>query len=244
MKLFKNNILAISMILLTSCSSSYLQLAPQYKPNTTINSDIESDQEIVSIINPYKEELKAKMDRVLAYSPIDLHKNGYSSPLCNLVADVTFESIQDIYTKQNKGKIDAILLNHGGIRRTFTAGNLTVGNVFELAPFDNEILVLDLKGETIKEMVDFYFKQTVAHPVAGITATSTEDIKIGGQPLDLNKVYKVVTSDYLSTGGDNMFFFTKALNKDILNIKQRDILLDYFEKIDTVQVNTNKRIYN
>ncbi|MBS7332773.1 MAG: 5'-nucleotidase C-terminal domain-containing protein [Weeksellaceae bacterium] len=243
MKLFKNNILAISMILLTSCSSSYLQLAPQYKPNTTINSDIESDQEIVSIINPYKEELKAKMDRVLAYSPIDLHKNGYSSPLCNLVADVTFESIQDIYTKQNKGKIDAILLNHGGIRRTFTAGNLTVGNVFELAPFDNEILVLDLKGETIKEMVDFYFKQTVAHPVAGITATSTEDIKIGGQPLDLNKVYKVVTSDYLSTGGDNMFFFTKALNKDILNIKQRDILLDYFEKIDTVQVNTNKRIY-
>ena len=243
MKLFKNNILAISMILLTSCSTSYHQLAPEYKATLPINSEITSDASIQSIISPYKEELKAKMDRVLAYAPIDLHKNGYSSPLCNLVADVTFETINDLYIKEGKGNIDAVLLNYGGLRRTFTAGDLTVGNIFELAPFENELFVVQLKSETIKEMVDFYFKQTVAHPVAGITATSTEDIKIGGEPLDLNKTYNVVTSDYLYNGGDNMFFFSKSLSKDVLNIKQRDLLLDYFEKIDTVQVNTNKRIY-
>lgn len=242
MKLFKNNILAISMILLTSCGTSYLQLAPEYKANTAIDSSIASDSSIVNIINPYKIEMKSKMDRVLAYTPIDLHKNGYSSPLCNMVADMTFETVDELYKKENKGNIDAVLLNYGGLRRTFTAGNLTVGNIFELAPFDNEILVVKLKGETIKEMVDFYFKQTVAHPVAGITATSINDIKIGGQALDLNKDYNVVTSDYLYNGGDNMFFFSKSLSKDVLNIKQRDLLLDYFEKIDTVKVNTNPRI--
>jgi len=242
MKLFKNNILAISMILLTSCGTTYHQLAPEYKTNTSINSEIVADSAIVNIITPFKTELKSKMDRVLAYAPMDLHKDGYNSPLCNLVADVTYETIDDLYKKEGKGNVDLVLLNYGGLRRTFTAGDLTVGNIFELAPFDNELFVVQLKGETIKEMVAFYLKQTVAHPIAGITATSTEDIKIGGQPLNLSKVYNVVTSDYLYNGGDNMFFFSKSLSKNVLNIKQRDLLLDYFEKIDTVKVNMNTRI--
>ena len=242
MKLLKNNILAISMILLTSCGTTYHQLAPEYKANTSINSEIESDSAIVNIITPYKTEMKAKMDRVLAYSPVDLHKNGFSAPLCNLVADITYESITDLYKKEGKGKINMVLLNYGGLRRTFTAGNLTVGNIFELAPFDNEIYVVKLKGETVKEMVEFYLSLNFGHPVAGITASSVNDIMIGGEPLDLNKTYTVVTSDYLYNGGDNMFFFSKAISKDIVNIKQRDLLLDYFEKIDTVNVNTNIRI--
>lgn len=242
MKLLKNNILAISMILLTSCSATYQQLAPEYKANTSINAQIESDSAIVNLITPYKVELKKKMDRVLAYSPIDLHKDGYSSPLCNMVSDITFETVDQLYQKEGKGHIDAVLLNHGGLRRTFTAGNLTVGNIFELAPFENEIVVADLKGETIKELVDYYLKASVGHPVTGITATSLNDIKVGGQPLDVNKVYKVATNDYLLNGGDSMFFFLKAINKDVVGLKQRDLLLDYFEKIDTVKVNMNKRI--
>ena len=242
MKLLKNNILAISMILLTSCGTAYHQLAPNYSANTAITETIASDSAIVQMIEPYKVEMQKKMSRVLAYSPVDLHKNGFSSPLCNLVADITYEEIDALYQKEGKGKIDGVLLNYGGLRRTFTAGNLTVGNIFELAPFDNEIYVVKLKGETVKEMVQFYLGLTVGHPVAGITATSVNDIKIGGQPLDLNQTYNIVTSDYLYNGGDNMFFFSKAIDKDIVNIKQRDLLLDYFEKIDTVNVNTNPRI--
>ncbi|WP_322969905.1 5'-nucleotidase [Faecalibacter sp. LW9] len=243
MKLLKNNILAISMILLTSCGTAYHQLAPEYKASTSIDSSIASDSTIIQMIQPYKTDMKSKMDRVLAYAPMDLHKNGYGAPLCNLVADVTFETIDELYQKQGKGHVDIVLLNYVGLRRTFTAGNLTVGNIFELAPFDNEIYVVQLKGETVKEMVAFYLSLNFGHPVSGISATSVDDIKVGGQPLDLNKVYQVVTSDYLYNGGDNMFFFSKALDKDIVNIKQRDLLLDYFEKIDTVHVNTDKRIY-
>ena len=243
MKLLKNNILAISMILLTSCGTTYHQLAPEYKASTSIDSSFASDSTIINTITPYKLEMKAKMDRVLAYAPMDLHKNGYGAPLCNLVADITYETINDLYVSQGKGTIDIVLLNYGGLRRTFTAGNLTVGNIFELAPFDNEIYVVKLKGETVKEMVEFYLSLNFGHPVSGISATSVQDIKIGGRPLDINKEYQVVTSDYLYNGGDNMFFFSKALDKDIVNIKQRDLLLDYFEKIDTVHVNTDKRIY-
>ena len=242
MKLLKNNILAISMILLTSCGTTYHQLAPEYKASTSIDSSFASDSTIINTITPYKLEMKAKMDRVLAYAPMDLHKNGYGAPLCNLVADITYETINDLYVSQGKGTIDIVLLNYGGLRRTFTAGNLTVGNIFELAPFDNEIYVVQLNANSIKELVAYYLNGVVGHPVSGITATSLNDIKIGGKPLDENKVYNVVTNDYLFNGGDNMFFFGKAISKDVVNIKQRDLLLNYFEKIDTVKVNTDKRI--
>ena len=242
MKLLKNNILAVSMILLTSCGTAYQQSAPEFGPNTSINDVIVQDQELVDIIQPYKEELKKKMDRVVTYSPIDLNKDGFNAPLCNLVADVTLEYINDVYQKEGKGKVDVALFNYYGLRRTFSSGDLTVGNFYELMPFDNEIYILDVKGETIVKMVEYILNSKTGHPVSNITATSLTDIKIDGKPLDLKKNYKVATTDYLYNGGDNMFFLQDAFEKDIPNLKHRDLLLDYFEKVDTVIVNTNARI--
>lgn len=242
MKLLKNNILAVSMILLTSCGTAYQQSAPEYSPNTSVNDAIGQDQEFVDIIQPYKEELKNKMDRVITHSPVDLNKDGFNAPLCNLVADVTLEYINDVYKKEGKGKVDVALFNYYGLRRTFSAGDLTVGNFYELMPFDNEIYILDVKGETIIKMVEYVLNSKTGQPVSNITATSLNDIKIDGKPLDLNKTYKIATTDYLYNGGDSMFFLQDAFDKDIPNLKHRDLLLDYFEKVDTVIVNTNARI--
>lgn len=230
------------MILLTSCGTVYHQTNPDTLPNTSINDGLIQDQEIVSIINPYKEELKKKMDRVLTYAPIDLNKNGFNAPLCNLVADITLEYINDVYKKEGKGQVDVALFNYNGLRRTFSAGDLTVGNIYELMPFDNEIYILNVKGSTIVKMVEYVLASQNGHPVSNITATSVNDIKVDGKPLDLNKSYKVATTDYLYTGGDNMFFLQEAFEKDIPNLKHRDLLLNYFEKVDTVIVNTNERI--
>ncbi len=242
MKLFKNNILIVSMILLTSCSTVYQQSAPVFGPNTSVNDEVVADEAFIAIIKPYKEDLKKKMDRVLTYSPVDLNKDGFNAPLCNLVADVTLDYINDVYQKEGKGKVDVALFNYYGLRRTFSAGNLTVGNIYELMPFDNEIYILDVKGSTIVKMVQYVLDSKTGHPVSNITATSLNDIKIDGKPLDLSKSYKIATTDYLYNGGDNMFFLQEAFNKDIPNLKHRDLMLDYFEKVDTVVVNTNARI--
>lgn len=230
------------MILLTSCSTVYQQSTPEFGPNTSINDEVVADEAIVAIIKPYKEDLKKKMDRVLTYSPIDLNKDGFNAPLCNLVADVTLDYINDVYKKEGKGKVDVALFNYHGLRRTFSAGNLTVGNIYELMPFDNEIYILDVKGETIVKMVQYVLDSKTGHPVSNLTATSLNDIKIDGKPLDLTKSYKVATTDYLYNGGDSMFFLQEAFDKDIPNLKHRDLLLDYLEKVDTIIVNNNARI--
>lgn len=243
MKLLKNNLVVVSMILLTSCGTKvYQKLTPEYIPNTNITHQVSEDLAISAMIQPYKNELKAKMDRVLAHTSVDLLKDGFNCSLCNLVADITQGYTADLYQKENRGTVDMALINYGGLRRTFNAGDLTVGNIFELMPFDNEVYVLDVKGSVVQEMVDFLLKAHVGHPIAGIEASSINDIKVNGQPLDLNKTYRLATTDYLFNGGDSMFFLQKASHAEILNLKHRDLLLAYFENNPVVKVNTNKRI--
>ena len=65
---------------------------------------------------------------------------------------------------------------------------------------------------------------------------------INGKTLDHNKVYYVVTSDYLSNGGDNMIFFKKGVEKYNLDYKLRNIIIDYFKENKMIVPNKDIRI--
>ena len=86
-----------------------------------------------------------------------------------------------------------------------------------------------------------------AHPLAGITIhidsnKKIKNIKINNQDLDIDKTYFVVTNDYLALGGDNMKFFTKAINKYDMDYKLRNVLLAYFSKNNPLPVITTQHI--
>ena len=57
-----------------------------------------------------------------------------------------------------------------------------------------------------------------------------KNILVNNNPLDLDKIYYVVTSDYLSYGNDNMLFFKKGIQKYNLDYKLRNIIIDYFKE--------------
>ena len=61
-------------------------------------------------------------------------------------------------------------------------------------------------------------------------------------PLDINKIYYVVTSDYLSFGNDNMLFFKKGIQKYDLEYKLRNIIIDYFKENKIIVANKDNRI--
>jgi 2',3'-cyclic-nucleotide 2'-phosphodiesterase (5'-nucleotidase family) len=65
---------------------------------------------------------------------------------------------------------------------------------------------------------------------------------VQGKPLELDKTYYVVTSDYLSNGGDNMTFFKKGTHRYDIDYKLRNIIIDYFKEVDTLKINTDVRI--
>lgn len=115
-------------------------------------------------------------------------------------------------SQMERVKADIGIMNSGGVRASLPEGDVSYKDILTVQPFGNMISTLDLKGQ---ELVDFLtivaLKQTDTggYPqLAGISmvvdrSTKTiSDVKIGGQPLDMNKTYKVSIPDYLTGGGD------------------------------------------
>ena len=113
-------------------------------------------------------------------------------------------------------------------------------------PFENEIVVVKIKGVYIKEMLDYLINQKKAHPISGMELEiekngTPKKFLINGKNLDLNKHYFIATSDYLFNGGDRMDFFKKNKEYYEINYKIRDLLIDYFELKDTLNISSDNR---
>lgn len=244
MKKLSFSLLFVSL-LFSSCSKKIYQVQQaDFAESTSINSTLTEDEKMNAMIAPYKLELQQTMDKAISYTPIDLPKDGFNSPLANLNCDMVLDEANLIFEQKHGKKIDICVLNWGGIRRSFTKGDLTVKNVYELMPFDNEVVVATISGNKIKEMFQFMSNASLGHPLSGIQFISNDEnsILINGEKLDLSKNYTVVTNDFLLKGGDQMNFFSHPVSVENLGIKQRDIMMQYFEKHDTVHVKLDKRI--
>ncbi len=239
----RNIILSAFMLMSFSCASLSLQKENvQFDKNQSIDSTLVAEKDYVAFIKPYKQKLDAEMNRVITYTPIDLTKDGFKCTLCNLTADMTLEYINKHFKNDPNLQGDAVVVNYGGLRRAFNKGDLTIGNVYELMPFENEMYLVTLPGDAMQEMFDYLVNFNVGHPIANMKINTLKDISIAGQKFDPNKSYKIITTDYLYNGGDKMFFFSKAKDAKVLNLKMRDLLLEEFQKTDTLSVDTIQRI--
>ena len=203
------------------------------------------------MILPYKQKLEKEMNEIVGHSDTILQKGNPESLLGNLVADLVLIRTNAIYHPVDGIKADICLLNNGGLRSTLPKGAITKGNIFELMPFENEIVILTLNGNAAWEMLQ-YIAGIEGAPVSGlkmgIKNRSPSKVIINGEPFNKEKNYKIVTSDYLASGGDKMSFFNNPVKKDTLHYKIRDAIIDHFidlkNKGMNVVANLDKRIYN
>lgn len=240
LKLFILNLTLI--VLITSCSQNYSLTKIEGK-QVKVTEKSGEFATIENYISPYRNRINKDLDSVLAYCPETLDKSSgiYQTKIGDLMADVVLEKTRNIFKKRENKTIDICLLNNGGIRAILPKGNVTTRTAFEIMPFENTALVLELKGEQLLDIANFIILEKKPHPVSGITFTidvlnKVKNIKINNQDLQLDKTYFVVTNDYLANGGDNMVFFKKAIKTYDLNYKLRNILIDYFKEIDTIPV--------
>ena len=113
-------------------------------------------------------------------------------------------------------------------------------------PFENEIVVSQMKGSVVMDLVNYLRTAKLAHPMSGMTLKITKSgelglLKIQNKPLDLEKTYNIATSDYLHNGGDHMNFFKKNDSVFGLDYKIRNILIDYFVSQDTLKPRADMR---
>ena len=221
----------------------------KYGYNIEINQQVLSDSSIVKYYQPFKKNLEESlMNTPISYSPETYKKNDgeLNSTLSNMFADATYEMSNPVFNKMSGKNIDIVLLNNGGIRSIISKGNISEKTAFELMPFENSIVVLELNGLSIIKMIDYLRKVKLQHPISGLQITlnndySVNEVKINGVSIENEKKYYVATTDYLLEGGDKMYFLAETTKTTDINYKMRDILIDYFKKYDTLKLKSDNR---
>ena len=106
-------------------------------------------------------------------------------------------------------------------------------------PFENHIVVIEMKGVYVKELVAYLQNAKRAHPISKLKLKLDNnyeviEAKINGAEIIDDKIYSVASNDYLYSGGDHMDFLQKGDSLHTLDYKIRNAIIDYFIKYDTI----------
>lgn len=189
-----------------------------------VDEQVQQEAEFVSFIEPYKENMEAKMGSVIGTTQKALTRGGRESLLGNFVSDLQLEYAQEAFGYP----IDISIINNGGMRNDLPEGPVTLGNIYELSPFDNFLVVLELKTDDVRKLAEFIAeRKNLAFQGMKITSENDKlsDLTINGKALESNKTYLLVINDYLANGGDNMEFLVGLPIKENSTTSIRDMLI-------------------
>lgn len=243
------NILSLFILLVyfSSCNTSNLLSSEITSERIPVTQNIPPDTSLQNFIQPYSEHIEKTLDSVLAYNPTDLDKSDgeLNTGLGNLLADLVMEMSNPVFKSRTGKEIDFVLMNHGGLRSSIPGGTVNTRTAYNLMPFENEIVIVEITGKKILEMLEYLNSNRTPHPISGIQIVVDNDkvveATINGKEIDPNKTYFVATSDYLQQGGDNMNFFKDPVNLYGADYKVRNAVIDYFKKVDTLKTQQDDR---
>lgn len=225
----RKHLLLLAFVGLTACNPGGYHLANRTANRIGVDSvTAKADSSVTHFLAPYRQGLDKAMNEVLARSTGRIEKGQPDGPLNDLLTDALLQQASQRYGKP----IDCSHLNYGGIRNNLPEGNITVGSVYEVMPFDNQTVVLTLKGDMLQQMLN-HFAQGNKLVVGGIRAKihngqATSVTFTNGRTLQPNETYTVAMSDYVADGGDDAGFLRNPVKRENINYLVRDALIDYF----------------
>jgi 2',3'-cyclic-nucleotide 2'-phosphodiesterase (5'-nucleotidase family) len=236
----------VIFVFLVSCGMQYHLADVQYRSYRIEKASYPVDVKIASMVEPYRLKLDETMNEVIAYCDVEMIKGKPTSNLTNWFTDVLLVSAQKLVSDS----LDFAVQNYGGIRLpAIPKGNMTVGKVYELMPFDNIMYVLELKGSVVQQLFD-RMAESGGWPVSKnvyfeIAYGKAKNVKIKEMPLDTNKIYYAALPDYVANGGDNMTFL-KECKMHNTNTLIRDMIINHLRENKNKGINivpsTEKRI--
>lgn len=230
------NFQKVSLLLLIlgfiSCASSKQYVTEADVSYIRANDDVTpSDASIADLIAPYRDEIEGEMNTVLGELPETLKKGKPTSSMGNWFCDGLKVMSNKYYSKP----VDFALQNYGGLRiPSISKGPLTKRHIFELMPFDNKLVIIEVDDKVIQLLADNYAEYGGGPVSNGFEFTIKEgkavDIKVSGQPLQSNKTYIVGLSDYVANGGGDAWFLKEIPQYDT-GVYIREVMIEYLEDL-------------
>jgi 2',3'-cyclic-nucleotide 2'-phosphodiesterase (5'-nucleotidase family) len=230
-------------LLASGCHQAFRPEAMQYA-GYDVNNQVR-DTSFDAFIKPYAAKVGETMNDPVGELPLTLVKSLPDGSLGNFMADAYLAMAREKFD----AAADMAYMNHGGIRlNTIQAGTLRRGTIYEVMPFDNLMVILQVKGSLVRQFLD-HIAEEGGGGIAGVQMIIKDkkatDIRIQGQALDPEKTYTLVNSDYVVNGGGRFNGF-RDLPAQKTGYLLRDAILDYcsgFRKAGKpLPVSTEKRI--
>jgi len=201
----------------------------------SVDSSIPDDPDVVKIVAPYSERVR-DLSKVIGRLEGDLKKSRVGAgSLGNFVTEGMRAQAQAKLGKP----VALVLMNAGGLRKNdISAGDLRASDIFELLPFENALVAVDVDGTQLSKLLQLAVRD--AQSGARIHFKWNEQDRpefISGKLVDENgkeqeiypqKIYTIVTIDYLlRLGGGSYSILQEAKSTAPLNITVRDAILAY-----------------
>ncbi len=224
------------LLLAASCKTTYQPQAVVYN-DYRITQKNKADSTVINLLKPYADSVNKSMNDIVAVADIELEKKQPEGTLGNIMADAMLDKAKKVYGVQ----VDAAFINSGGLRLpSIPAGSITRGKVYELAPFDNAIVLQKLSGAVLQDFLT-HISAKGGWPTAGaqwqIKNKQAVNVLIQGQPINTNATYNIAMIDYVANGGDDCIML-KTLPQISKGIILRDAIIEYF----AAQTNQGKKI--
>ena len=209
----------------------------------TTELDANPSEVAAHVVAPYTASVDSIMAPPLGLSRVAMNAKRPESLLSNWAADVMVEG----GTATGLEPADMGLINIGGLRNNMPEGIVRRGDVMLISPFENYMVVLEMKGSDLLELM----KDIAAVKGEGVSSSVrmeiTEDGKllsctIGGKEIDPHRIYTVATIDYLAEGNDKMYSLKKAVKRHDIGILARDIMMEYIIKHRVIDSKLEGRI--
>ena len=224
---------SLAVVGMAACAPRHYQLVGVERSRLVVDSryDQHPDEAAAAFLAPYKRVNDSIMGPVVGLVAHNMHAQRPESDLSNLLADILVWAAKDYNEQPVLG-----VYNMGGIRADLTKGEVTYGDVLDIAPFENKICFVTLSGEQLTEL----FRQIAATGGEGVSKGTemviTSDcqlvsVRLHGQEIDPRADYRVTTINYLLEGNDKMMAFRQGKDKvapeDPSN-NTRYLIMNYF----------------
>ena len=210
-------------------------------PNTTV-----PDPAMEQFLHHSLQEIEPLKKTAVGYTRYEL-SHDRSAPVQTVLGQFVTDGIRQT------AKSDIAFCNTGGLRTSIAAGAITMGNLYEVMPFDNTLYTLDLTGKEVMEVLEYGLgnKQFGMMQYAGLTIVYDPQAPQGnrivsvkllnGKPLAIDKTYKVVINDFMAAGGDGFIMLQGGKNRRDTGIFLRDSLAEVIKKTKVIDFSGDNR---
>ena len=198
---------------------------------TTFADEVPPDPAIAAFVDSVNQKLLPITSRLLGTTKVAFTRSrAGESPLGNWVTDVMRQAVGADFAFQNPG----------GLRADLDAGDVTMGEIYEVMPFDNQIATVTLTGAQVIDLLENGVSPTTCVQLSGLTLIFDPNRPRGervlearlpdGKRIDLAAKYKVATNDFMAQGGDGFTMIAKGEDLALPGILVRDALVADMER--------------